>query len=92
MKPTPQVTHNQSQHRGFPLTDYNFQATADPESSCAAVRPERKSFWKLSTEFFGAETHFAAVAELLFFTVIAAISAWPIVFTLHAITRMVRNY
>lgn len=91
MKPTPQVNQSQSQSAGFPLTDYNFQAT-DAKSGCAAIRSEKKAFWKITTDFFNVESQLAYVVELSFFTVIAAISAWPIVSMLHAITRMVRNY
>lgn len=92
MKPTPQISHNQP--AGFPLTDYNFQATADAKSSSSAILPEKKlrAFRKLSSEFFGAETSRDYIAELSAFTVITAISAWPIVSALVAVTRLVRNY
>ena len=92
MKPTSQISHNQSQDAGFPLTDYNFQATADSKSGCATIRSEKKPFWKITTDFFNVEGPLDYVVELLFFTVISAISAWPIMAMLHAITRMVRNY
>lgn len=50
------------------------------------------AFHKLSSGLFGAEKTRDHVAELLLFTIIAAISAWPIVSMLVAVTRLVRNY
>ena len=92
MKPTPQISHNQ--HSGFPLTDHNFQATADAKSSSSAILPEKKlrAFRKLSSEFLGAETSRHYAAELSAFIVITAIAAWPIMSMLVAVTRLVRNY
>jgi hypothetical protein len=92
MKPIPQVSHRQN--AGFPLTDYNYQTTTDGKSSCAAVLPQKKlrAPWKLSAEFFGSEAHLYYAVELVCFTAIGVISAWPIISMLHAITRMVRNY
>jgi hypothetical protein len=94
MKPTPQVIDQEHAHRSFPLTDYNFQATVEAKSSCAAILPQKKAreFWKFSNEFFGAEAYREYAAELLCFTIIGAISAWPIVSMLVAVTRLVRNY
>jgi len=74
--------------------DYNFQATVEARSSSSAVLPATKSpaFHKLSSEFFGAETSRDYIAELLFFTLITAVSAWPVMSMLVAVTRLVRNY
>jgi hypothetical protein len=93
MKPTPQIP-NQHARRSFPLTDYNFQATAEVPVNTAAVLPARKlpAFHKLSSDFFGAETSRDYIAELFFFILIAGTAAWPVMSMLHAITRMVRNY
>jgi hypothetical protein len=94
MKPIPQISSSQHASRSFPLTDYNFQATADGKSSSPAVLPRRKAtaFYKLSSEFFGAETRRDYVAELLLFILITGISAWPIISAMIAVTRLVRNY
>jgi hypothetical protein len=94
MKPTPQISQSQHAQRSFPLTDYSFRATIDAKSSSSAVRPATKSpaFHKLSSEFFGAEASRDYVAELLFFILIAGIAAWPIISTIVAVTRLVRNY
>jgi hypothetical protein len=93
MKPTPQISPNEQASRNFPLTDYNFHATAETQTrSSATLSAEKPSaFHKLSSEFLGA-VNGDHVIELLFFALITAISAWPIISVLHAITRMVRNY
>ena len=98
MKPTTQISHNQRGSRrgdrSFPLTDYSYQATADPKSSSSAVRPATKApaFHKLSSEFFGAETSRGYIAELLLFILIVGIAAWPVMSMLIAVIRMIRNY
>ena len=88
MKPTPQISHNQ--HAGFPLTDYNYQSTADAKSTTG--RPARKSpaFYRLSHEFFGAEMSRDYVTNFLVFTVIAVVTTWPIISMIVAVTRMAR--
>jgi hypothetical protein len=93
MKPTPQISDSQPASRSFPLSDYNFQATAEAPTTSSAVLPATKSsaFHKLSSELFSKTTG-DYFAELLAFAVIAGVIAWPVVSMLHAITRMVRNY
>ena len=104
MKSIFQINHNQRgscrddraqcRQRNLPLTDYCYQATVDAKSSSSAVRPERKTpaFHKLSGEFFGTETRRDYLAELLVLILIIGISAWPIISTMVAVTRLVRNY
>jgi hypothetical protein len=94
MKPTSQISSNHQACRSFPLTDYNFQATADAKSNSSAVLPGTKAtaFHKLSSDFFGAETRRDYIAELLFFILITGISAWPVILAVVAVTRLVRNY
>jgi len=89
MKTTPQISHNRNS--GFPVTDYNFQATGDPESSCSNVYPAKKSppFHRLSSEFFGAEESRHHLVEFSAFTVLGLITAWPIMSMLIAVTRLV---
>jgi hypothetical protein len=104
MKPTPQISRNQ---RGSPRnkrarrgnrtvlpTDYNYRPTAETQLSSSAGQSAAKlpAFHKLSSEFFGAETSRNYIAELLFFVLIVGIAAWPIVSTLIAVIRLVRNY
>src|SRR5439155_4658208 len=81
-------------HRSFPLTDYSFQKTADPESSSSAAPLATKSpaFHKLSSEFFATEMRRDYVTQFLLFTLIGGVSAWPIISMLLAVTRLVRNY
>jgi hypothetical protein len=94
MKPTPPISPDEHAPRTFPLTDYNFQATAETPTSSSAVIPATKSpaFHKLSSEIFGVEAERHFIAELLLFILISGIAAWPVMSMLHAITRMVRNY
>ena len=94
MKPIPQISPSQHASRNFPLTDYSFQATVDAKSSSSAVVPAKKApaFYKLSSEFFGAETSRDYFAELLFFMLITGIAAWPIMSMLIEVVRMIRNY
>ena len=94
MKPTSQISHNQHASRSFPLSDYNFQTTVEPPASSSAALPATKSsaFYKLSSEFFGAETSRDYVAELLLFMLITAVSAWPIISSIVAVIRLLRNY
>jgi hypothetical protein len=93
MKPTPQISINGRAFQRLPLTDYNFQASTQTKTSSTAGGSATKlpAFHKLSSEFLGTVNR-DHVTELLFFVLITAISAWPILSVLHAITRMVRNY
>jgi hypothetical protein len=104
MKPRVQINHKQrgsrrdnsqrDSHQVFPLTDCNYRPTAEAEAIPTAHRSaiESPAFHKLSSEFFGAETSRDYVAELLFFVLITGIAAWPVVSTLIAVIRMIRNY
>jgi hypothetical protein len=90
MKPTPQISQNR--HAGSPVTDYNFQTTADPKSSCADFASATKSpaFHELSSEFFGVEESRHYVAEFSAFTVLGLITAWPIFSSIVAVVEMAR--
>jgi hypothetical protein len=93
MKPTTQISSNQRGSRIFPLTDYSFQPTVAAHGRSSAIPEEKlRAFRKLSSEFLGAETTRDYVAEVLLFTVITAVSAWPIISMIAAVTRLVRNY
>lgn len=95
MKPTPQVSSTQRQWRNFPLTDYQFQSTADVHATVPGTqkesRPELRTFRKLSTEFLSAEANRYYLTELLLFTLITAVSAWPIVSAIVAMTYLLRS-
>ena len=103
MKPTPQISSKErnsqsegrepSKSRSFPSTDYNFQVTGHACGGVSTLSPEKlRTFRRLSSEFFGAETARDYATELLLFALITGISAWPIISALVAVTRLVRNY
>jgi hypothetical protein len=96
MKPTPQVSSNERKQRSFPLTDYQYQTTASSANRAVARKMrtarELQTFRKLSTEFFATEIPRDYAAELFFFILITGIATWPIISSMVAITRLVRNY
>jgi len=96
MKPTTQISSNQQNQRSFPLTDYQYQTSAQSADRAVAKKTpsarDLQNFRKLSTEFFATEISRDYIAELLFFMLITGIAAWPIVSSMVAITRLVRNY
>jgi hypothetical protein len=106
MKPTPQIDSRGRSSRGesrglrahesFPSTDYQFRSSAEAHN-VSALMPGRASraselynFRKLSSEFLGNETSRDYVKEGILFTVIVAVSAWPIISMLAALARLVR--
>ena len=95
MKPTPSISSQPTDRQNFPLTDYQYQSTL--ETPRAAVKQTRaahdlRGFWKLSTGFFGAEAKLNYATEFMLFSLITALSTWPVISMLVAVTRMVRNY
>src|SRR4029453_18610979 len=104
MKPTSQISDTQRgsrrdnrawrSHQSFPLTDYNYRPTAEPQVSSSAGQPFTKApaFHKLSSEFLGAETGRDFTADVFFFVVVSVIAAWPVVSMLIAVIRMIMNY
>jgi hypothetical protein len=96
MKPTPQISFNQSKRRNFPLTDYQFQSTVDMRASVPAIRgrsiSELRAFRKVSREFFATETNRDCAVEFLLFALITGVSIWPIISNIIAATRLLRNY
>jgi hypothetical protein len=91
MKPTPQ--NPKQSERSFPLTDYNFQPTAETETRSRAAKPvsNLRGFYRLSSGF-GAEISRDYMTELLLFAVMTANSAWAVISAAIAVTRLVRNY
>jgi hypothetical protein len=106
MKPIPQTKSNQRHvygegpasrdHRNFPLTEYSYQSTAKA-GDCSPTIPgnaprisKLRMFRKLSSEFLGTETSRDYVAELALFTLIAGVSAWPIISMIAALYRMLK--
>jgi hypothetical protein len=103
MKPTSQTSHDQlgcgrdseapREPKSFPLTDYSFKATAEACGGSSTISQVKlRAFRDLSREFFGTEANRDYVLELLCFTLITGISAWPIISTLVAVARLISNY
>ena len=103
MKPTPQISSDErnprcdnrtpADSRSFPSTDYNFQSTTEACGSVSKISQEKlRTFWKLSSEFFSSENSRDHATELLLFGLISGVSIWPIISTIVAVTRLVRNY
>lgn len=96
MKPTPQISFNQRKRRNFPLTDYQFHSTAAVCASAPAIREksisELRTFRKVSSEFFATEINRDGVTELLLFALITAVSVWPMISAIVAMTRLLRNF
>ena len=90
MKPTPQISQNRTS--GFPLTDHNYQPTADAKITAGRQISKLTGFHKLSSDFLGTEVSRDYVVEFSAFTVIALISAWPICLSIMAMARMARGY
>jgi hypothetical protein len=102
MKPTHHISsnrdfavrdHRDSKVADLPLTDYCFQSTAEVRGS-GQTFPNKASalrrFRQLSSEFAGTETSRYFVTEILLFSVIASVSAWPIVSMMSALARMLK--
>jgi hypothetical protein len=91
MKPTPQISSNETTHPRLPVTDYNYQPSREATHAVvehdAAVR-ESRAFWTMNAEIFRSES----LHEHIGFAAIAAPSVWAIVVALHAIARMVRGF
>ena len=96
MKPTPQFSGNQRTQRSFPHTNYQYHTSASSADRAVAKKAptarELETFRKLSTEFFATEIPRDYIAELFFFILITGIATWPIISSMVAITRLVRNY
>ena len=93
MKPTTQLSPKQTQT--FPLVDYHYQPAH--ELARAGTKEKRgthstRSIWKLSSGFFGVEARLDFAVEFALFTLILAVSAWPIFWSAVAVVRMMRGW
>jgi hypothetical protein len=50
------------------------------------------AFYKLSSEYFGAETMRNHAMDFLVFTLLGLVTAWPIILMIVAVSRLLRNY
>jgi hypothetical protein len=96
MKPTPQFNPQPTNRQLGPLPDYHYQSKQN-SSARAGVRRVRAprdmhGFWKLSAGFFGLEARIDYALELALFSVITALSAWPVIAAFQALSRLARNY
>jgi len=95
MKPTPQISPSHQPPSGnFPLTDYSFQPAIEVRTNAAALRqaPKPPAFHQLSTGIFEGRLSRQQMPDLVVFTLITAICAWPIFSALISVIRLVRNY
>ena len=88
MKPTPQISPSRHDLRGdsSPLTDYAYQLSGkaiDRSSVAEKALSERRTFRKVSKDFFGAEATREYVTEAIFFLLISCIAAWPVTVAIH---------
>ncbi|HEX4639710.1 MAG TPA: hypothetical protein VH170_09500 [Chthoniobacterales bacterium] len=93
MKPTPQISQNR--HTGFPLTDYNYQSKLDGSHAGAKevrVAHPFPGFWRLGTDFHGAEAVYGDGADFFVFTLMGLFCTWPIVSVGLAIARVFTGY
>ena len=106
MKPIPYISIDQRDsrrdsraqrnRRSGPLTDCFYQPSSNPGASCSpfsgdAFRISKlRMFRKLSSDFFGAEAGRNYIAELAVFSLIAGVSAWPIISMIIALYRMIK--
>ncbi|MEP7071100.1 MAG: hypothetical protein ABI839_01805 [Verrucomicrobiota bacterium] len=74
--------------RSFPQTDYHFQGDRLNGAAARDASAELRAFRNLSREFFRGETRRSFVREFLLFTVIGAVSAWPVATMVSALLKM----
>ena len=89
--------NNSPSRRVRPLVDYSFHArtTELPATGARNANRSKRSviatnFRHLSAEFLGAETTRNYLAELLFFAIIAGVSAWPAVSVVQALAQLTK--
>ncbi|MGI9114569.1 MAG: hypothetical protein ACR2FX_05960 [Chthoniobacterales bacterium] len=76
--------------RQFPQFSSNFHADARGASFPVSSPAELRRFRRLSGDFFGKETSRDYLKEFTLFSIIVAISAWPIVTMLRALGTLLR--
>ena len=105
MKPTSQISRQPGRLTGErspararfarPLTDHAFHPSATEVQPIGGSRHLSKplfapGFREVSNQFLGAETKRSYVAEVLFFAIIVAVSAWPMVSVVQALSYLTR--
>jgi hypothetical protein len=74
----------------YHATHANFRAPSGGLKLSPARPLPAQSFRELSRKFLGAEMKRDYAFEAAFFAIIAAVSAWPIISTLQALTELVK--
>ena len=105
MKPQSQISRQLRPLRGeqapigsqvkHPVTDCSYHAAGgDLRAAKKSLKLSKPllspSFRDLSNEFLGAETKRNYVAEAFFFAIIVAVSAWPIVTMIRALSELMK--
>jgi hypothetical protein len=97
MKPLSPTTRQRRSHLSHPdldaqyhATHANFRATGDRLKPSPTLPSPAPSFRELSRKFLGAEMKRDYAFEAAFFAIIVAVSAWPIISTLQALTGLVK--
>ena len=89
-------TRAQRNHQSGPLTDCFYQPSPNPGGSSSPISGDAfrisklRMFRKLSSDFFGAEAGRDYFAELAVFSLITAVSAWPVISMVVALYRMIK--
>ncbi len=97
MKPLSPNTRPRRSHLSHPdldaqyqATDAHFRARGDGPKLSPTLPLSSPSFRELSRKFLGAEMKRDYAFEAAFFAIIVAVSAWPIISTLQALTELVK--
>jgi len=97
MKPLSPNTRPRRSHLSHPDLDAQYHAThanfraTDDRLKLSPARPlPSPSFRDLSRKFLGVEMKRDYAFEAAFFAIIVAVSAWPIISTLQALTELVK--
>ena len=105
MKPNSQISRRHERRDGdesslrtrasHPQIECSFHAPASEVHSAGSSRKLSRpvlapGFRDLTNEFLGAETKRTYVAEVLFFAVIAGVSAWPIVSMVQTLAQFMK--
>src|SRR5436190_3327573 len=78
--------------RKFPEIDFHFQETRYP-SGGSSGKPDNFStdgFHRLSSRYITKETKRAFIADAIIFGMIVAVSAWPIISMIRALSHLLR--
>jgi hypothetical protein len=99
MKPNSQISRQLSRHDRrptLPVTDYSFHPASGLPTNRGATHPPgagrvlARRFRQLSSDFLGRETTRDYVVELLLFTIIVSVSAWPMASMLRALAQLTK--